>query len=110
MSSHQELVQRVERLEQELNDLRLEVDRNDDWANGLFAVLVEALPPLLRANPEMARQLGATWRNRADEYEALRSTPGQADDFHDTAEKLEAAKMLYRQFDVLGLWPAPDGA
>lgn len=110
MESTQDLTRRIEMLEQELFDLRLEVDRNDDWANGLFAVLVEALPPLLRANPEMARQLGATWRNRADEYEALRSNPGQAEDFHDTAEKLEAAKMLYRQFDVLGLWPAPDEA
>jgi hypothetical protein len=110
MELTQDLIRRIELLERELHDLRLEVDRNDDWANGLFAVLAEALPPLLRANPEMTRQLGASWRKRADEYEALHSNPGQAEDFHDTAEKLEAAKMLYRMFDVLGLWPEPDPA
>ncbi len=36
--------------------LREEIDRLDDWANGLYLVLLNVLPFLMKAHPEMARR------------------------------------------------------
>ena len=107
MTIQQNLEQRVAVLEKELAELRLEVDRNDDWAMGLLAVLNDVLPHLLRSNPQMSEQLGASWRKTADRYEALASQTGRADGPEETVERLEPTKMLYRLFHVLGLWPQP---
>lgn len=110
MSANQALEERVAQLEKQVEALTAEVDRNDDWANGLFRVLVDVLPHLLRSNPALAADLGRRWKEEAERYEALREDQGQAEDFHDTAEKAEATKMLYRIFDLLELWPRPAGA
>ena len=109
MSQTQDLQERVAQLEAKLEALTIEVDRNDDWANGLFRVLVDVLPHLLRAHPDLAVHLGRHWKNEAERYEVLKSDPGQAEDFHDTAEKAEATKMLYRMFEALDVWPQQDG-
>ncbi|MCK9987424.1 MAG: hypothetical protein AzoDbin1_03896 [Azoarcus sp.] len=96
-------------LRQEIGQLRVELDRLDDWANGVFVALTDALPPLLRANPEAAAYLAPMWRKAAERFDQLQAHTGQAEDFHETAELLEARKMLYRQFDRLGLWPRHGG-
>lgn len=95
-------------LREEVAQLRAELDRLDDWANGVFVALSEALYPLLKANPEAAAHLAPLWSKAADRYERVQSEPGQAEDFHETAELLEARKLLYRQFATLRLWPQPD--
>lgn len=99
-----------EELRKEVAQLRAEVDRLDDWANGVFVALGEALLPLLKAHPESAAYLEPLWRHAAERYEQVLSMPGQAGDFHETAELLEPRKMLYRQYSLLGAWPQPGSA
>lgn len=109
MSANQALEERVAQLEKQVEALTAEIDRNDDWASGLFRVLVDVLPHLLRSNPALAADLGRRWKKEAEQYDALQEDQGQAEDFHDTAEKAEATKMLYRMFDQVGLWPRHAG-
>lgn len=103
----EELARRCDALEQEISRLKLEVDRNDDWANGLFMVLADVLPPFLKAHLEIAARLAPRWKEAAERFDALEVQAGQADDFHETAEKLEPTKMLYQRLDLLRVWPAP---
>ena len=95
-------------LREEVAQLRAELDRLDDWANGVFAALSDALLPLLKANPQTAAYLAPIWRSAAERFDEVQTEPGQAGDFHETAELLEARKMLYRQFAILGVWPPHD--
>ena len=95
----------IEQLRQEVAQLRVEVDRVDEWANGLFWVLHDVLPWLLRRDPEMAAALAQQWREAAQHFAEVSAEEGQAASFDETAERLEARKMLYRLFDVLRLWP-----
>lgn len=84
--------------------LREEIDRLDDWMNGLFIVLINVLPHLLRSQPELAQQLEPQWRSAADRFERLAPTNGHNED-GETAELLEARKMLYRTLTLLQVWP-----
>lgn len=98
--------ERIDALEREVRELRSEIDRVDDWANGLFAVLTDVLPALLKANPELAARLAPKWRDAADRFDrADQAQPTGAGRDIETAEFLEARKMLYRLFDLLGAWP-----
>lgn len=83
--------------------LHREIANVDEWANGLFTVLVNILPALLRANPELARQLEPQWRNAAERFEQLSAGAAPADP-DECAERLEAPKMLHGLLDVMGVW------
>lgn len=85
--------------------LREELDKLDDWANGLFVVLTNVLPHLLRAQPEMAAKLAPQWRKAAERFEALEVSGARRAGDGETLELLEARKMLYRIFAVMELWP-----
>ena len=98
-----------EELRQEVAQLRAELDRLDDWANGVLMALSDALLPLLKANPEAARYLEPLWRSAAERFEQLEAERGQAGQFAETAELLEAKTILYRQLRTLGAWRGPGG-
>lgn len=85
--------------------LRAEINKVDDWANGLYAVLLDVLPGLLKDNPALARELEPNWRTAAESFDLidLQGQPAQPDE---PLEFLEARKMLYRMFAALKLWPA----
>lgn len=88
--------------------VRRDLQRVDDWTNGVFAVLVDVLPFMLRRHPGWARQIGARWgeaAERFDQIEAGAKRPGEDDE---SAELLEARKMLFRLFDLAKLWPADE--
>lgn len=95
--------------QQEAARLREEIDKVDDWANGVYAALRDVLLVLLRSQPDMAGSLAPVWREASERWEAVTRQTGQAEKFHEKAELLEARKMLYRQLVALGLFPAPDG-
>ena len=99
----------IESLRQEIAALRRQIDETDDWANGIQQVLVVVLPFLLRGHPEAGKVEGLL-RRYADRYDELLAHPERAEDRHDTPEKLEAGKMLYRQLVALGVWPGFDPA
>lgn len=97
-----------EEIERAVAPLRQELDQLDDWANGVFAALEDVLIPLLKAQPDIARKVQPLWELAAQRYEQLEQSQGQADDFHETAELLQARKMLYRRLALLGLWQGVD--
>ena len=83
--------------------LRAEINKVDDWANGLFLALKDMLIPLLKDHPAMACDIGPQWRKAAEEFERIeQGNPPKDPD--ETLESLEARKMLYRIFELLGLW------
>lgn len=87
--------------------LREELDRLDDWANGLFVVLADVLPPLLREHPHMAAELGPKWAGATGHFERLQANGQQRTSEGETLELLEGRKMLYRVLAVLGFWKMP---
>ena len=84
--------------------LKAEINRVDDWANGLFVVLNNVLPFLLREHPALAREIAPQWRNAAECFDRIdvQGLPAQADE---PLEFLEARKMLFRMFALAKLWP-----
>lgn len=95
-------------IERAVAPLRQEIDQVDDWANGVFAALEDVLLPLLKERPDLARKVQPLWRLAAQRHEQLGRSPGQADDFHETAHLLEARKMLYWRFATAGVWEGVD--
>lgn len=84
--------------------LRAEINKVDDWANGLFLVLNDLLPFLLRTHPELASELAPRWRTAAESFDRIQE--GQAAEPDEPLELLEARKMLFRMNDLFKLWPA----
>ncbi len=93
-------------LRQEIAQLRAEINKVDDWANGVFSVLQEVLPLLLRKNPDIAAILEDSWRAAAERFDLITPPDEQQVDLAQPAtwEFLEPKKILYRQLDVLGVW------
>lgn len=82
--------------------LRAELERVDDWANGIFLALQEALIPLLKTHPELAERIAPVWQAAAERYDR--------GDHDQPREHFEARNRLYRQLAQLGLWPGVDAA
>ena len=76
----------------------------DDWANGVFAALRDVLVYQLRRNPGMGEALAPGWRDASQAFDMI-DLYGQAPQPDEPLEYLEARKMLYRQFVLLGLMP-----
>ncbi|WP_422097452.1 hypothetical protein [Variovorax sp.] len=85
--------------------LREELDKLDDWANGLFVVLADVLPQLLRAHPSAAAAIAPRWERAAESFDAVLASGQRKTNEGESLELLEARKMLYRVFAVVGLWP-----
>jgi len=94
-------------IEKAVAPLRQELDQVDDWANGVFAALLDVVLALLKSQPELANDLAPLWRFASERYDHLEQSPPQADDIQETQHLLEARKMLYRQLAALGAWPSP---
>lgn len=83
--------------------LRAEINKVDDWANGLFLVVNDLMPFLLRTHPELASELAPRWRKAAEGFDRIQE--GAAPEPDEPLELLEARKMLFRMSDLLTLWP-----
>lgn len=93
--------------QRQIDALRAELKQTDDWATGIFLTLEQILPFLLRGHPEIdkiERQL----KRSEQRFEELVAHPERAEDDDETPEKYEAAKMLYRQLGLLGVWRSKD--
>lgn len=85
--------------------LQAEINKVDDWANGLFVVLNDVLPFLLRQFPDLAAEVGPAWRGAAEDFDRIdvHGLPAKPDE---PLEFLEARKMFFRLFTLMKLWPA----
>lgn len=83
--------------------LKAEINRVDDWANGLFTVFLNILPSLLKSDPELARQIAPQWKKASEDFDRihLHGKPARPDE---PLEFLEARKMMYRIFGLLDIW------
>ncbi|MEC4750034.1 hypothetical protein [Methylomicrobium sp. Wu6] len=97
----------VNDLQSQIDALRAELKTTDDWATGVFLVLEQILPFLLRGHPEIAK-IQQSLKHSEERFEELSAHPERAEDSDETAEKYEAAKILYRQLALLGVWPNSD--
>lgn len=84
--------------------LREEINKVDDWANGVFAALRDVLMYQLRRSPGMGAALAPNWGEASQGFDMI-DLYGQAPQPDEPLEYLEARKMLYRQFVLLGLMP-----
>ena len=85
--------------------LKAEISKVDDWANGVFVVLRDVLPYLLKTFPELARNVAPQWSAAALDFDRI-DVHGQPAKPDEPLEFLEARKILYRTFALLGVWEA----
>lgn len=85
--------------------LALQADMNaaDEWANGVFLILVQVFPLLLRDHPNVSN-VQHLLKAADDRYEELLAHPERAE-AGEPAGLHEAGKMLYRQLALFGVWP-----
>lgn len=87
--------------------LRAEINKVDDWANGVFLALKDVLAVLLKKDPALARAVAPNWLEAAQDFDLI-DLQGKAPKEDEPLELLEARKMLYRVFSVLGIWAAAE--
>ena len=86
--------------------LREEINKVDDWANGIFAALRDALGHLLgEARPIVGDGLGRDWASAAQDFKRLMAGADPVNHPGETMEQLEARAMLYDFYARLGLMP-----
>ena len=84
--------------------LREEINKVDDWANGIYAALRDVLAYQLRESPEMGKTLAKNWSRAAREFDRIQ-VKGLPAKPNEPLEFLEARKMYYRVFSHLELMP-----
>lgn len=92
-------------LREEVAQLRARVEQVDDWAAGVLAALQDVLLPLLKAQPDIARQVEPIWRQAAENFDLLNAGSTLPEETDMPQEHFEPAKMLYRQLSRFGVWP-----
>lgn len=96
----------IKELRQEVAALRKELDKLDDWSNGIQVSLIQLLPLLLRDHSRVMAAQDLLAHSHA-RYLALNHDPSDGEP-GETPELYESRAMLYRTFALLGLWPTVD--
>lgn len=86
--------------------LREEINKVDDWANGIFAALRDALGHLLgEARPIVGDGLARSWGKAAQDFDSIMAGSKAAHHAGESLEQLEARALLYRFYVRLGMMP-----
>ena len=86
--------------------LREEINKVDDWANGIFAALRDALGHLLgEARPIVGDGLARSWGKAAQDFDSVMAGSKAAHHAGESLEQLEARALLYRFYVRLGMMP-----
>ena len=86
--------------------LREEINKVDDWANGIFAALRDALGHLLsEARPLVGDGLARSWGKAAQDFDSVMAGSKAAHYAGESLEQLEARALLYRFYVRLGMMP-----
>lgn len=89
--------------------LREEISKVDDWANGIFAALRDALGNLLGDAPAIGRALARDWSGAAQDFDRIMAGEKAAHHKGESLEQLEARALLYRFYVRLGIMPTVRG-
>jgi hypothetical protein len=95
-------------LQQQIDELKAQLDAAEHWQSGLLLVLNQILPLLLRDHPN-AEAIQRMLQKHDDRYEELKAHPESAE-AGEASELYEPCKMLNRQLAWLGVWPNIDRA
>lgn len=86
--------------------LREEINKVDDWANGIFAAVRDALGHLLgEARPIVGDGLAHSWGKAAQDFDSIMAGDKAAHHAGESLEQLEARALLYRFYVRLGMMP-----
>lgn len=100
----QQLREEVAVLREQVSRLRQEVDATDDWANGLFQVLVTVLPPLLKGHPQ-ADHVYARLQRATETHAEMERYHAAIEDDGVRKGVYEASAKLYSLLTLSGLAP-----
>lgn len=82
--------------------IRTDIDKVDDWCDGMFVALRDVLQQLLTYCPGLADDLAPSWRAVAELYDQVNALGLRAAD-DQPIEFLQARKMLYRMLVAQGV-------
>ena len=86
--------------------LREEINKVDDWANGIFAALRDAIGHLLgEARPIVGDGLARSWGKAAQDFDSIMGDDKATHHAGESLEQLEARALLYRFYVRLGMMP-----
>ena len=86
--------------------LREEINKVDDWANGIFAALRDAFGHLLgEARPIVGDGLARSWGKAAQDFDSIMAGDKTAHHVGESLEQLEARALRYRFYVRLGMLP-----
>lgn len=85
--------------------LRAEINKVDDWANGIFAALRDALGNVLGDAPAIGRALAKDWGKAAQDFDGIMAGGTPTHNRGESLEQLEARALLYRFYVRLGMMP-----
>lgn len=86
--------------------LREEINKVDDWANGIFAALRDALGHLLGdVRPIISEGLAREWGQAALDFDCIVAGDKATYNKGESLEQLEARALLYRFYVRLGMMP-----
>lgn len=92
-----------------IEPLQQQLAAQEEWSHGLFIVLANIVPSLLKSHPELAAKLESHWREASEKHQRITKT-GQECEGHDTADFLEARKILYGLALGMQAWPSQQTA
>lgn len=83
--------------------VELQIQMVDEFSEGILELLIEVLPGLLRANPDLAMKVMPLWLNAVHRHHVLEAggapiRPG------DSQELLDARVMMFDKAQQLGVW------
>lgn len=84
-------------LQIQIDELKQEITRVNNWSEGIMLLLMQVLPLLLKEHPHVYDQVLSSLASSEKDYQkALQGLPTE-----ETLESLEARKMAYQMFQLL---------
>lgn len=86
--------------------LRAEINKVDEWANGIFAALRDGLGHLLgNVHPIISEGLAHEWDQASQDFDRIAAGDKALHNKGESLEQLEARALLYRFYVQLGMMP-----
>jgi hypothetical protein len=105
--TEQDLAQINRLIGEQTKELHDEINRVDDWANGVYAALLDVVSVYIQSDHSAAQALAERWQATAQDFDKVEA--GEELEEPQALEFLEARKMLYRTLQAAGQFPHDEG-